>query len=511
MANQLPLLQKCPTGIVGFDDITSGGLPYGRPTLLAGHAGTGKTLFSLEFILHGIEKYNEPGIFVSFEETPEDIATNVASIGFDLAHHQAENRLRVLHIELDANELIEAGDYDLDGLFLRLGAAIEATGARRIALDAVENLFSAFSDLRILRAEFRRLLKWLKQKGITAVITTERGTHSITRHGLEEYIADCVISLDQRIEDQLATRRLRVVKYRGSAHGDDEYPFVLGDNGFAVMPLTSAGLDHDVSMERISTGIESLDEMLAGGIYRGSSVLVSGTSGTGKSSVAAHMIDAACRRGERSLYFALEESPRQIMRNMSSIGFDLNRWVQAGLLQFHAARPTSGGLESHLTTLITLAEEFSPQVVIIDPVTAFNTGADMEQAKSLLIRAVDYFKVRNMTALFTSLTLGGEAAESTSVAISSLIDVWLLLRNLENAGERTRGLYVCKARGIAHSHRIREFLLTAEGVQLVDVMLDDNGQILTGSARLARLKQLDNETSSLYTEVARNHRISDVK
>jgi circadian clock protein KaiC len=491
MPNQLPILQKCPTGIVGFDDITSGGLPRGRPTLLAGHAGTGKTLFSLEFILHGIEKFDEPGVFVSFEESPEDIATNVASIGFDLARHQVENRLRVLHIELDANELIEAGDYDLDGLFLRLGAAIDATGARRIALDAVENLFSAFSDLRILRAEFRRLLNWLKQRGITAVITTERGTDTLTRHGLEEYIADCVISLDQRVKDQLATRRLRVVKFRGSAHGDDEYPFILGRNGFAVMPLTSAGLDHDVSTERLSTGVASLDEMLAGGIYRGSSVLVSGTSGTGKSSIAAHMIDAACRRGERCLYFALEESPKQIMRNMRSIGFDLAHWVQSGLLRFHATRPTSGGLESHLTTLIGLVDEFTPQVVVIDPVTAFNTGADTEQAKSLLIRAVDYFKVRNITSLFTSLTLGGEAAESTSVAISSLIDVWLLLRNLESMGERTRGLYVCKARGIAHSHRIREFLLTTNGVQLEDVMLDDNGQILTGSARLARIARLE--------------------
>jgi circadian clock protein KaiC len=493
MPTQLPLLQKCPTGIDGFDEITAGGLPHARPTLLAGHAGTGKTLFSIEFIVHGIEKYNEPGVFVSFEENPADIATNVASIGFDLARHQAENRLRILHIELDADELVETGDYDLDGLFLRLGAAIDATGARRIALDAVENLFSAFSDLRILRAEFHRLLKWLKQKGITAVITTERGAESITRHGLEEYIADCVICLDQRIEEQLATRRLRVVKYRGSEHGGDEYPFVLGRNGFAVMPLTSARLDHDVSSERISTGIVSLDEMLAGGIYRGSSVLLSGTSGTGKSSIAAHVIDAACQRGERSLYFALEESPRQIMRNMNSIGFDLAHREQSGLLRFHATRPTSGGLERHLTTLMGLADEFSPQVMVIDPVTAFNTGSDTERVKSFLIRIVDYCKVRNITTLFTSLTLGGEAAESTSVEISSLIDVWLLLRNLESAGERTRGLYVCKARGIAHSHRIREFLLTSHGVELVDVMQGPNGEILTGSARLAQLRQLANQ------------------
>jgi circadian clock protein KaiC len=305
-----------------------------------------------------------------------------------------------------------------------------------------------------------------------------------------------VIVLDQRVSDQLATRRLRVVKYRGSAHGGDEYPFVLDQNGFAVMPLSSARLNHAASTERISTGVDSLDEMLMGGIYRGSSILVSGTSGTGKSSIAAHMIDAACRRGERSLYFALEESPEQIMRNMHSIGFNLKQWVQSGMLIFHATRPTSGGLESHLTTLIGLVNQYKPQVVVIDPVTAFNTGTDMEQAKSLLIRAVDLFKARNITSLFTSLTLGGEAPESTSVAISSLIDVWLLLRNLEAGGERTRGLYVCKARGIAHSHRIREFLLTNQGIQLINVILDSDGKILTGSARLAHLKQLENEITS---------------
>ncbi|MDO9600498.1 MAG: circadian clock protein KaiC [Azoarcus sp.] len=482
-------LQKCPTGITGFDDITGGGLPRGRPTLLAGHAGTGKTLFALEFILHGIERHGEPGVFVSFEETPAEIAINVASIGFDLALHQLENRLRVLHIDLGPDELVESGEYDLDGLFLRLGAAIDATGAQRIALDGVENLFAAFDDLRILRAEFRRLMCWFKDRNITAVVTTERGVATITRHGLEEYIADCVVTLDQRVDDQIATRRLRIVKYRGSAHGSDECPFVLDRNGFIVMPLSSAGLDYPVSSEKLSTGIGSLDSMLVGGIFRGSSVLVSGRSGTGKSSIAAHLVNAACARGERSLYVALEESPAQILRNMSSIGFDLKQWVDAGLLRFHAARPTARGLESHLVALSGMVEEFTPQIVVIDPITSLNSGQDSERVKAMLIRAVDLFKSRGITSLFTALTAGDEAPESTSVAVSSLVDVWLLLRNLESTGERTRALYVCKARGTAHSNQVREFLLTTEGVRLVDVMLGASGEILTGSGRLMREQQ----------------------
>jgi circadian clock protein KaiC len=491
----LNVLKKCPTGICGFDDISSGGLPRGRPTLLAGHAGSGKTLFALEFVLYGIEKYQEPGVFVSFEEGAAELAVNVASLGFDLARHQNEKQLHILHVEIEPQQLIEAGEYDLDGLFLRLGAAIDAVGARRIALDAVENLFSAFADLRIMRAEFRRLMEWLKDKGITAVITTERGHNSISRHGLEEYIADCVIALENRVEGQLASRRLRIVKYRGSAHGSNEYPFVLGTTGISVLPITSAGLAYPVSIERISTGIESLDAMLSGGVFCGSSVLVSGSSGTGKSSISAHLAEAACRRGERTLYVALEESPDQIERNMASIGCNLQQWRQKDLLRFHAARPTSSGLETHLTSLVGLVDAFDPKVVIIDPITAFNISADEERVKHMLIRAVDLFKSRGITSLFTALTFGGDAPESTSVAISSLVDVWLLLRNLESAGERTRGLYVCKARGTSHSNQIREFLLTSTGVKLVDVLLGAEGQILTGSARLLhqRLNQGESE------------------
>ncbi|MBX9604752.1 MAG: circadian clock protein KaiC [Gammaproteobacteria bacterium] len=497
-------LPKCPTGISGFDEMTGGGLPRGRPTLLAGSAGSGKTLFALEFVLHGIERFDEPGVFVSFEETPEELTANMASLGHDLEGLQREKHLSVLYIALEAHELIESGDYDLDGIFLRLGAAIDATGARRIGLDAVENLFSAFSDLRILRAEFHRLMAWLKARGITAVVTTERGTDSLTRHGLEEYIADCVIALDNRIENQLATRRLRIVKYRGSAHDSDECPFVLNRHGFSVIPISSSGLDYQASTERVSFGIETLDDMLGGGIYRGSSALVSGTAGTGKSSLAVQMVDAACRRGERCLYVALEESPVQIERNMASVGFDLAQWRRAGLLHFHATRPTSCGLEAHLATLVALVREVRPQFVVIDPITAYSTRGYEERVKLMLIRAVDLFKSMGITSVFTALTYGGNAEESTSVSISSVVDVWLLVRNLESAGERTRGLYVCKARGAAHSNQVREFQLSSEGLRLVDVMLDDAGQILTGSAR--RLHQTLKEDESTARDLADQRR-----
>lgn len=491
-------LTKCPTGISGFDALCEGGLPRGRATLLAGQAGAGKTLFAMCFVINGIEQYGEPGVFVSFEENPGDLALNMASLGYDLEHHEQEKRLRLLHLRLDPHELIESGEFDLDGVFLRLGAAIDAVNARRIALDAVENLFSSFTDMRILRGEFHRLLNWLKDKGITAVVTTERGTDSITRHGLEEYLADCVVTLDNRVFDQIATRRLRIVKYRGSAHASDECPFILDHHGFSVMPITAAGLTYCVSAERVATGIPTLDAMLAGGIFRGSSVLVTGTAGTGKSSIAAHLVDAACRRNEPCLYVAMEESPYQIERNMSSIGFDLAQWRQANLLRFHAARPTSGGLETHLATVLAQVDEFQPRFVVVDPISAFSTGTNDESVKLMLMRMVDVFKSRGITSLFNALTHGETMLASTAIGVSSLMDVWFLLRNLEAAGERTRGLYVCKARGMEHSNQIREFLLTNEGVRLVDVLLDDNGQLLTGSAR-----QMHKSRKEGHTEMRR--------
>lgn len=494
-------LEKCPTGIVGFDEISGGGLPRGRACLLSGYAGTGKSLFSIEFIVHGIQDHNENGVFVSFEEAPSELAINVASLGFDLTKLQEQKRLRLMHIELP-QMMVESGEYDLKALFIRLNCAVEAVQAKRVVLDGIENLFSAFSDLSILRTEFRRLVNWLKEQELTAIITTERGRYELSRHGLEEYIADCVIALDLRIDNQLATRRLRIVKYRGSAHGGDEYPFVLEKNGFVVMPITSVGLTYDVSQEKVSTGISDLDDLLSGGYFLGSSVLVTGTSGTGKSSISAHMVQEACKQGKRCLYVAMEESPLQIQRNMSSIGIDLKSPYEAGLLRFHAVRPTSHGLEKHLSEITCEVLSFNPEIVIIDPISAFAIGVSDESVKLMLIRAVDLFKSRNITALFTCLTGGDVAEETTSVGLSSLVDTWLLLRNFETRGERTRGLYICKSRGVSHSNQVREFIMSSAGVHLEDVMLDEDGNILTGSARLLhnRMKAVESQIQKDNTE-----------
>ncbi len=500
-------LPKCPTGIKGFDAISRGGLPVGRSTLVAGHAGAGKTLFAIEFVLNGAAHHDEPGVFVSFEESPADLLLNLGGLAFDAPDLIARRRLRVLNIEISPDDWVEAGEYDLDGLFLRINAEIEAIGAKRLALDGVENLFAGFVDARRLRHAFRRLLGEFKGRGITTVVTTERGTHALTRHGLEEYVADCVVSLDNRIDGEVATRRLRIVKYRGSAHESDEFPFLLGNSGFSVVPTTGAGMQHAVSNEIVSTGIAELDRMLPGGIYRGCTMLVSGTSGTGKSSIAAHAVEAACRRGERSLYVALEESPDQIERNMASIGLDLGRWRQAGLLRFSASRATEHGLEGHLARLIEMIEEFGPELVVVDPVTAYAGANEMFHPKRMLVRLLDLLKVRGITSVLTALTLGGEASEATSVVISSLVDVWLLVRNLELAGERTRGLYVCKARGLAHSNQIREFLLTNEGIRLIDVMLDDDGRVLTGSARALRARLLAEEQARRSADALRRREL----
>lgn len=490
ITTNLPVqLEKCPTGIAGFDEISGGGLPKGRVCLLSGYAGTGKSLFGIEFIVHGIEQFDENGVFISFEEAPHELATNVASLGFNLQSLQEQARLKLIQIELPTI-MVETGEYDLKALFIRLDYAVQSVSAKRVVLDGIENLFSAFSDLSIVRTEFRRLVNWLKDQDLTAIITTERGRYELSRHGLEEYIADCVIALDLRIERQLATRRIRIVKYRGASHGGDEYPFVLDKTGFVVMPITSAGLSYDVSSEKITSGIESLDELLGGGLYRGCSVLVSGTSGTGKSSISAHMSDASCRNGKRTLYVSMEESPLQIERNMRSIGINLTQWREAGLLHFHAVRPTANGLEKHLASITDIIAQFSPEVVIIDPISAFDIGVTEETVKLMLIRVVDLFKNKGITAIFNSLTSGGDAEEKTSVGLSSLVDVWLLLRNFEYGGERNRALYICKARGVSHSNQVREFLLTNSGVKLENVILDENGNILTGSARLLRERKV---------------------
>jgi circadian clock protein KaiC len=500
---------KCPVGIAGFDQITNGGLPRGRPALVCGGAGCGKTLFAVEFVVRGAIEFNEPGVFVSFEETDPELAANVRSLGFDLNDLVRRKKLAMDFIHIERSEIEQTGSYDLDGLFVRLQFAIDSVKAKRVVLDTIEALFSGLSDSAVLRAELRRLFRWLKGKGVTALITGEKGEGMLTRHGIEEYVSDCVILLDHRIHDQLSTRRLRVVKYRGSAHGTNEYPFIIDKDGISVLPVTSVGLEHRASTARISSGIERLDTMLEGrGFFRGSSIMVSGSAGTGKTTLGCSFVNAACARGERCLYFAFEESPSQIVRNMRSIGMDLERWVEKGLLHFHAARPTLYGLETHLSVMHREIEAFRPAIVVVDPVTTMLTEGAAHDVRAMLLRLMDYMKSLQITAYLVSLSHTGNPAEQSEAEISSLIDTWLLVRDLEYGGERNRGLYILKSRGMAHSNQIREFVMGRRGVELLDVYLGPTG-MLTGSARviqesrdLAQANASEREFNRVQAEIA---------
>ncbi|HEX9113512.1 MAG TPA: circadian clock protein KaiC [Nitrospirota bacterium] len=478
-------LAKCPTGINGLDQITGGGLPQGRPTLLSGAAGCGKTLFAMEFLVEGVRKFNEPGVFVSFEENSEELAKNFSSLGFNIEELSKRRKIALEYIYIERSEIEVTGEYDLEGLFIRLQHIVDSIGAKRIVLDTIEALFSALPNEGILRAEIRRLFRWIKSKGLTAIVTAEKGHGDMTRHGLEEYVSDCAIVLDHNVVDQVATRRMRIVKYRGSSHGTNEYPFLIDETGISVLPITSVTLQHESSTERVSTGIPRLDAMMGGkGFFRGSSVLVSGTAGTGKSSMAAHFADAACIRRERCLYLAFEESENQIIRNMRSIGIDLEPHVKNGLLRFHASRPSMYGLETHLATIHKLIDDFKPRSVIFDPITNLIAVASVTDVKAMMTRLIDYLKLKKITSFYTNLS-HQNGLEQTDVGISSLMDTWISLRDIEQTGERNRGLYLLKSRGMAHSNQIREFLLTNKGVDLIDVYLGA-GAVFTGSARAAQ-------------------------
>lgn len=497
-------LVKVPTGIAGFDDITHGGLPAGRPTLICGAAGCGKSLFATEFLVRGAREFGEPGVLLTFEESVRDIRKNVSSLGFDIGRLIARQQLVVDYVHVDRSQIEENGAYDLEALFIRLDHAVKRVKARRVVLDTLEALFVGLQNEALLRNELRRLFAWLRDRGLTTVITAERGAGALTRHGLEEYVSDCVILLDHRVQGQVSTRRLRIVKYRGSLHGTNEYPFLIDAHGIAVMPLTSSGMDYKVSNQRISTGVPELDAMLGGkGLFRGSTVMLSGTSGTGKSSFAACMANAACERGERCLFFSFEESPDQILRNMKSIGLDLARHVKAGLLRFETNRPTVYGLEMHLVRMHQLVDEFDPQLVIVDPISNLASAGSLEDSTNMLIRSIDYLRKRGITAFFVSLNKGGSAFESTDEGMSSLVDTWMLARDIEHAGERTRALYVLKSRGMAHSNQIREFVITRQGLKLIPAYLGPSGTVLTGSARLVAEAHDARERTSVDEESRR--------
>ena len=487
---ETPTLPKSPTGITGLDEITGGGLPTGRPTLVCGSAGCGKTMLAMEFLVRGAVEFGEPGVFMMFEENAAELTANVRSLGFDLDKLVKQKKVALDHVRIERSEIEETGEYDLEGLFIRLGHAIDTIGAKRVVLDTVEALFAGLPNHGILRAELRRLFRWLKDRKMTAIITGEKGEgNMITRYGLEEYVADCVITLDHRVTKQISTRRLRVLKYRGSAHGTNEYPFLISERGLSVLPITSLRLDHAAPSERLSTGIARLDEMLGGqGVFRGSSVLVSGAPGTGKSSIGAKFADAACRRGERALIFAYEESSAQILRNMRSIGIDLAPWVKKGLLQVHASRPTLSGLEQHLVAMHDMVKAFRPAVVVVDPISNLMIEGSDAEVMPTLMRLIDFLKQEQITSLFISLTRGGSgtgAQEDSQVGVSSLMDTWLWMRNMEFNGERNRLIHVLKSRGMAHSNQMREFVLSDAGIDLVDVYPGAD-RVLTGTARVAQ-------------------------
>ena len=479
-------LPKCPTGIQGLDEITDGGLPRGRPTLVCGGAGCGKTLLAAEFLVRGAVQFDEPGVFMAFEETEKELTANVASLGFDLAGLVRRQKIVVDYVHFERSEVQDSGEYDLEGLFVRLGHAIASIGAKRVVLDTLKVLFASLPNEAILRGELRRLFRWLKDKGVTAVITAERGRESLTRHGLEEYVSDCVIVLDHRVNDQIATRHLRVVKYRGALHGTNEFPFLIGAEGLSLLPITSLGLNHKVSTERIATGIPRLDAMLGGrGFFRGSSILLTGTAGTGKTIISANFAQAAGRRRERVLFFSFEESPNQIIRNLHSIGLRLEPLVKRGLLRFHSQRPSLCGLEMHLATMFKEIAAFKPHVVIVDPITSLMELGTISEGKGMVTRLIDYLKAGQVTSLFTSLTQGGHVLQTSEAGMSSLMDSWLLLQDFEGNGERNRVLYVLKARGMQHSNQIREFLISDHGIDVVDAYIGASG-VLTGSARAAQ-------------------------
>jgi circadian clock protein KaiC len=480
-------IPKAKTGITGLDEITEGGLPKGRPTLLCGGPGCGKTLMAMEFLVKGVKLFNEPGVFMAFEEKAEELTANVASLGFDLAKLQRSKKLRLDYVHIDRSEIEETGEYDLNGLFIRLEHAIESVGAKRVVLDTIENLFAGLTNQGIIRAELRRLFRWLKDKGLTAIVTGERGDGMLTRQGLEEYVSDCVILLDHRIIDQISTRRLRIVKYRGSIHGTNEYPFLIDDDGITVLPVTSLRLDKKVSSKRVSTGITSLDEMFGGkGFFKGSSVLVSGSAGTGKTSIAAHFADATCRSREKCMYFAFEESPQQIIRNMMSIGLSLDPHINKGLLAFHSFRPGLYGLEMHLSKMYKLIKKFKPQAVVLDPITNLASIGLLNEVNSMLLRLIDHVQNQGITLMLTALNSG--STEHIDENVSSLVDTWLLVRDVESDGERNRALYIMKARGMKHSKEVREFVISSNGLRLVNVFRGPEG-ILVGSAREKKEKE----------------------
>ncbi len=468
-------LQKCPTGIKGFDEITEGGLPKNRTTLVSGGAGSGKTLLGIDFLINGATNYNEPGIFMSFEETEDELYKDVASLNLDLKGLVSKKKILVEHVVLERRDVQEK-EFNLEGLLIRLENAIHSIGAKRVVLDSIESLFAGFTDIGILRVEIKRLFRWLKEKQVTAIVTGEPSDGFYTRQGLEEFVSDCIILLDNRVKEQISVRRIRVVKYRGSKHGTNEYPFVIDNQGLSVIPITSAGLDQPGTAKRVSTGVSSFDKLFKGGGYtRGSTVLASGTAGTGKTSLAAAFAVASCKRGERCLYLSYEGSAGQLAQNMKSIGFEMEPLIKKGLLKIVSTRPSFFGLETHLLDLYKMIADFKPQAVVIDPLTSLIGQQNPVEIQSMITRLIDLLKTNGITGFFTSLVPSTEQNDSSGeIGVSSLIDTWIVVRALEEdeGRRRIRGLYIVKSRGMGHSSDVHKIVLSDDGINIIKMDAD---------------------------------------
>ena len=466
---ELSELEKTPTGIQGLDHVTYGGLPAGRPTLVCGGPGCGKTVLGMEFLIRGALEYDQPGLFISFEESEEALLENLSSLTFPVRELVSQDKIRINQIFVDHLQVLQAGNFSLDGLLIQLEHGVKQTGAKRVVLDTLGKIFSVLADSAMLRREIARLFQWLRDQDLTAVVTAEEGRGSLSRYGFEEYVSDCVIVLDHRIKDQISKRRLRIVKYRGSNHVKDEIPFLIGERGLSVFPITTALLDHQVGRERVSTGVESLDEMFGGeGYYRGSTVLVTGKAGTGKSSLASAFAAAACERGERALYLAFEESPSQLMRNMESVGIKLAEKQTGGNLEIHAFRPSLRGLEEHLINISQLVETFQPTCVVMDPITGLVEIGSEREVKSMLTRTLDLLKSKGITLFFTALISGSGRPDETDARVSSLMDTWIGLDYEDEDHTRRRMIHIIKSRGMDHSAEKREFMITSEGLSVGD-------------------------------------------
>ena len=460
-------LPKSLTGIQGLDDITYGGIPQNRPTLLVGSIGTGKTIFAMEYIINGITMFNEPGVFMTFEEQTDELQINVTSMGYNLSKLIADNKIYLEHLHIDHREIQATGKYDIEGLFIRIEMAIEKVKAKRIVLDALDTLFIGL-DSQILRSEIKRLFFWLKEKKVTAIITSEVGDIFLTRLGFEEVVADCVIELNNRLNNQISTRRLRIVKYRGSYHSTNEYPFMIDHKGITIFPIISEAPQIIVSNERISSGIKQIDEMLDGrGFYVGSSILVSGSAGTGKSSIAASFIKDVCEKKGTALYCAFEEAPNQIKRNMASIGIFLEPYEKSGNLHFYYSRPTLQTLELHFIAIKKLIKQINPSVVILDPITNLMIENINSDIRTMLTRFVDYLKMEQITVLLTAtLTVSSLELIQSNEGISSMVDTCIMIQEKNIIDSRRRTLYIMKSRGICNSKKEVEFIITSEGISI---------------------------------------------